>query len=105
MATYFVSRHPGAHDWAAEEGFEVEAVIVHLDPALIQPGDRVIGSLPVNLAAEVCARGARYLNLSLDLPPELRGRELSTEQMRACGARIEEYRITRVEPTDAAASL
>ncbi|BCU08391.1 CRISPR-associated protein Csx16 [Allochromatium tepidum] len=105
MATYFVSRHPGAHDWAAEEGFAVEAVIVHLDPALIQPGDRVIGSLPVNLAAEVCARGARYLHLSLDLPPELRGRELSTEQMRACGARIEEYRITRVEPTDAAASL
>lgn len=105
MATYFVSRHPGAHDWAAEEGFEVEAVILHLDPALIAPGDSVIGSLPVNLAAEVCARGARYLNLSLDLPSELRGRELSPEEMRACGARIEEYRITRVGPMDAAASL
>ncbi|QGU32114.1 CRISPR-associated protein Csx16 [Thermochromatium tepidum] len=97
MATYFVSRHPGAHDWAAKEGLEVDAVIPHLDPAIIQPGDIVIGTLPVNLAGEVCARGGRYLNLSLDLPPELRGQELSTEQIRACGARIEEYRITRVD--------
>ncbi|SDY15056.1 CRISPR-associated protein Csx16 [Allochromatium warmingii] len=105
MTTYFVSRHPGASNWAAEEGVTVDAVILHLDPALVQEGDLVIGSLPVNLAAEVCARGGRYLNLSLDLPPELRGRELTAEQMRVCGARIEEYRITCVEPTDAAASL
>ena len=96
MTTYFVSRHPGAHDWAAEEGFEVDAVIDHLDPSRIAPGDILIGSLPVNLAAEVCTRGARYLNLSLDLPVALRGVELSAEQMRACGARVEEYRIQRL---------
>ena len=41
-------------------------------------------------SAAACPRGAaRRPNLSLDLLPELRGRELSTEQMRACGARIE----------------
>lgn len=96
MSTYFVTRHPGAHDWAAEEGLTVDAVVTHLDPVIIKPGDRVIGSLPVNLAAEVCMRGGRYLHLSLDLPPELRGRELDSEQMRACGARIEEYRILPV---------
>ncbi|MBK1645214.1 CRISPR-associated protein Csx16 [Thiocapsa imhoffii] len=96
MTTYFVSRHPGARDWAAEEGLTVDAVIDHLDPAIIEPGDILIGSLPVNLAAEVCARGARYLNLSLDLPAAWRGVELSAEQMRACGARVEEYRIQRL---------
>lgn len=95
MAIYFVSRHPGAHDWAAEEGFEVDAVIDHLDPSIIAPGDILIGSLPVNLAAEVCARGGRYLNLSLDLPARLRGVELTAEQMRDCGARIEEYQVLR----------
>lgn len=96
MTTYFVSRHPGARDWAAEEGITVDAVIDHLDPTIIAPGDILIGSLPVNLAAEVCTRGARYLNLSLDLPATLRGVELSAEQMRTCGARVEEYRIHRL---------
>ena len=96
MTTYLVSRHPGAHAWAIEEGVCFDVVITHLDPGTIVPGDRVIGSLPVNLAAEVCRRGGHYLNLSLNLPPELRGRELDVEQMRACGACIEEYRIARV---------
>ena len=98
MTTYFISRHPGALAWAAEEGLGVDQVIDHLDPDIIQPGDILIGTLPVNLAAVVCERGGRYLNLSLDLPPELRGRELSVEQMRACGARVEEYQVRRLDP-------
>lgn len=97
MSTYFVTRDPGARDWAIEEGFQIDVIVPHLDPAIIQPGDLVIGSLPVNLAAEVCARGGRYLHLSLDLPPALRGRELGTEQMRACGARLEEYRVLSID--------
>jgi CRISPR-associated protein Csx16 len=95
MTRYFVSRHPGALDWAQEEGVEVDAVLPHLDASSVKPGDLVIGSLPVNLAAEICARGARYLHLSLDLPANLRGQELDAAQMRACGARIDEYRIER----------
>ena len=97
MTTYFVSRHPGALDWAAEEGIQVDQVIDHLDLAVVSPGDTVIGSLPVNLAADVCARDARYLHLSLLLPAHLRGVELTPAQMRACGARLEEYRIQRVD--------
>jgi len=97
MTTYFVSRHPGARDWAEEEGIAVDLVLAHLDPADVVAGDTVIGSLPVNLAAEVCARGARYLHLSLELPATLRGRELTAEQMRGLGARVEEFRVERVE--------
>ena len=96
MTAYFISRHPGAYTWAAEEDIAVDQVIDHLDPSLIQPGDTLIGSLPVNLAAEVCARGGRYLHLSLDLPAALRGRELTAEQMRVCGARIERYLVQRL---------
>ncbi len=96
MASYFITRHPGARQWAEEEGIEVDQLLDHLDTARILPGDRVIGSLPVNLAAEVCARGARYLHLVLDLPRELRGRDLTAGDMRACGARTEEYTITRI---------
>jgi CRISPR-associated protein Csx16 len=91
MTTYFVTRHPGARDWALEEGIAVDQVIDHLDPTRIRPIDTVIGSLPVNLAAAVCDRGGRYLHLSLDLPADLPGRDLTAEQMWACGARIEAY--------------
>jgi len=93
MTTYFVTRHPGARDWAAEQGITVDLLVSHMDPEGIQPGDVVLGTLPVNLAARVCERGARYLHLSLELPPTLRGRELSTEDMRTLGARLEEFRI------------
>ncbi len=92
-STYFVTRHLGARDWADQEGIAVDEIIDHLEVESVQPGDVVIGSLPVNLAAEVCARGGRYLHLILDMNRELRGRELTVEEMRACGARVEEYRL------------
>lgn len=97
MSVYFVSRHPGARDWAAAESIAVDAFLGHLDMARICPGDAVIGTLPVNLAAEVCARGARYLHLSLDLPADARGIELTAEAMRRYGARVEEYRVERIK--------
>jgi CRISPR-associated protein Csx16 len=95
--TYLVTRHPGARDWADEEGIAVDALVDHLDVTDIQPGDRVIGSLPVNLAAQVCERGGRYLHLSLELPPGLRGRELSADDMRRLGVRVEEFHVLRLE--------
>jgi CRISPR-associated protein Csx16 len=55
-----------------------------------------MGTLPVNLAAEVCARGGRYLHLTLDLPPEARGRDLSAEEMERFGARLTEFFVTRI---------
>ncbi len=96
MTTYFVTRHPGALDWAAQQGVNVDHVVDHLDPASVRPGDAVLGTLPVNLAAEVCERGARYFHLSLTLPPEARGRELSAADLDRFGARLEAYHITRV---------
>ena len=97
MTVYFVTRHPGALDWAQSAGIAYDEHVPHLDPAKVRAGDTVIGSLPVHLAAEVCARGARYLNLSLDLPAHLRGRELDAETLASLGARLEEYVITRKE--------
>jgi len=93
MATWFITRHPGAIEWARRHGLSVDRHIIHLDPADVRPGDLVLGTLPVNLAADVCAKGARYLNLSLDLPAEARGRELSTDDLERYGARLEEYLV------------
>ncbi len=97
MSTYFVSRHPGAVDWAASQGFSAARVISHLDPAVVCPGDTVLGTLPVHLAAQVCERGGRYYNLSLDLPQAWRGRELSAEELLACRARLERYEVRAVD--------
>ena len=93
MSTWFVSRHPGAQQWAEQQGIRVDALITHLDTSTVQPGDRVIGSLPVNLVAEVCERGGRYLHLTLNLPPELRGQELSANDMRRLGASLREFKV------------
>jgi CRISPR-associated protein Csx16 len=96
MTTYFVSRHPGAIEWAATQSFKVDALVTHLDITCVQAGDVVIGSLPVNLAAQVCARGADYWHLSLDLAAELRGREISATDMSRLGARVEQFEIHSV---------
>jgi len=96
MTTFFVSRHPGAAAWAQAQGLAVDRLVAHLDPTEVGAGDTVIGTLPVSLAAAVCSKGTRYLHLTLDLPPDWRGRELSAADMAACGARLEEYRVQKV---------
>lgn len=91
--TFFLSRHPGAIEWARRRGLVVDQWLAHLDVAQVQPGDTVIGTLPIHLAAQVCARGGRYLHLSLDVPPQWRGRELTADELEAAGARLEGFRV------------
>jgi len=93
MTTYLVTRHPGAIEWAKRQGIDVDQHISHIDPEMIESGDVVIGTLPVNLAAAVCARGGHYWHLSLSLPPEIRGQELNADELDQYGARLDEYSI------------
>jgi len=101
MTTYFISRHPGARAWAAEQGLQIDQHLTHLDTAHIQPGDTVMGTLPVHLAAAVCRQGARYIHLSLDLPAPWRGRELSSTELRQCKARLEGFDIRQAPDSPA----
>ncbi|TAL42535.1 MAG: CRISPR-associated protein Csx16 [Methylovulum sp.] len=96
MTTYFVTRHPGAMLWAQQQGLAVDRQLDHLDMADIKPGDTVIGSLPVNLAAEVCAKQARYIHLILELPFAWRGKELSVDDMLRFGAKLQQYHVNKV---------
>lgn len=100
MTVYFISRHAGATEWLREQGIAVDAVVDHLDPERVQSEDMVLGTLPVNLAARICARGARYLHLSLELPAEWRGRELTAVDMRRFGARLQEFRVEEVAASE-----
>jgi CRISPR-associated protein Csx16 len=47
--------------------------------------------LPINLVAEVNARGGTYFHLTLELPSDARGKELTAADMRTYGARLEGY--------------
>ena len=96
MPTYFITRHPGAITWAELQGISVDQQIAHLDINLVQSGDTVIGSLPVNMAAEVCNKGAVYVHLSLTVPEHWRGKELNAAQMTECGAHLENYELRRI---------
>lgn len=97
MTTYFISRHQGAKDWARLQNIEVDMVQSHLEMSDIQSGDVVVGTLPVNLVAELCERGARYYHLTLNLPEHLRGKELNAEDMQAAGAKVEQFFVERAE--------
>lgn len=90
---YLVSRHSGTLEWFARRGLPVDEVITHFDPQTLRPGDEVIGILPIQLAAAVCAKGGRYFHLEMNVPLEWRGKELSAEQLDAFGAKLVEYTV------------
>lgn len=93
VTIHVVTRHRGALEWLAKQGIRWDRQHDHLDEAAIESGDQVIGVLPMKLAAEVCARGARYHHICLDLPNEGRGLELSSDEMEALGARLQEFHV------------
>jgi len=93
MTTWFITRHPGALEWAHRHGLSIDRHIVHMDPADVRPGDVVLGTLPVNLAADVCAKGARFGRQVQGEVEIARGRELSADDLERYGARLEEYRV------------
>ncbi len=80
---------PPADCWASRK--DAQSNLRPFDAGVVQAGDTVLGTLPVNLIAEVCKRGGRYFHLTLELPAEARGKELTAEDMRHFGARLEEF--------------
>ncbi len=89
--TIIVTRHPGALDWLRKHHLELgEAVIVsHASEDQIA-GARVVGVLPIDLAAKC----GEYWNLTMTIPPEYRGKELSCEDMERFGCSIKRYIVT-----------
>jgi len=102
--TLLVSRHPGARDWIRQQKLAFNRQVEHLDPAEVNPGDIVIGTFPLHMAAALCTRGARVVFLSIDLPPEWRGRELDAHQLAQCNPRLEEFHVQKLGEFQAGAT-
>lgn len=90
MTIRLVSRHPGAVAWLRRRYHLTQALLVpHLDVVSIESGDHVIGTLPVQAIAEVWARGATYHHLVIPLTADLRGWELTADELDAAGATLQ----------------
>lgn len=61
------------------------------DTDSLQPGDVVVGIMPIHIVAQICAKGGRFFNFTLNLPPELRGKELSREQIEDLNPQLQEF--------------
>ncbi len=93
---WLTTRHSGAIQWLETMGYYNEGdvrKVKHFDPAVVSEGDTVIGVLPIALACEVCRRGGQYLSIVMNVPYELRGMELSADQMREFNARLVPYEV------------
>ena len=96
MAVWFVSRHPGAIDWmAAQADWQVDHWVAHLHVDEVQAGDVVLGTLPLGMAADVCAKGARSWFLEVPMQATQRGQELSAALMTDMGCRLTEFVVQR----------
>lgn len=94
MNTIIVTRHPALVEHLAEQGYTGK-VVAHATDDDVR-GQHVVGVLPLRLAA----LAASVTEVPLNLPPELRGVELTLEQVRAYAGEPVTYRVTR-EGSDA----
>ena len=94
-----VTRHEALVQFLSEEGVIPEGKPYvwkkHIDPGENSKlvGKMVIGVLPMHLAA--LAR--EYVNVPLVIPPEMRGKELSIEEIRRFAKAAEHYEVRRTK--------
>lgn len=96
MTVHVVTRHPGALGWLRSQGICWDRHHERFDARGIKGTDQVIGILPIRVAARICALGARYYHICMNMPNDRRGSELTLEEMIQFGASLEEFRISRL---------
>jgi len=89
-----VTRHPALVEYLRELGLidQDVQVIAHARPEDVK-GRKVFGVLPFHLGAAA----TEVVVISLNLPPELRGQELSLEQVRTFASPPRRYRVEEIK--------
>jgi CRISPR-associated protein Csx16 len=96
MTTFLITRHPAAIEWVESQGVSADKVVTHLNSTQdLDAGDKVLGTLPIHLVAELTHRGVEYWHLSLSLLPELRGKELSLTELQQCQPCLQQFEVHR----------
>ena len=89
----FVTRHKGLLDWAIQKGLVWDKHLDHARPHDVR-GKNCLGVFPLWLAAE--AESVTEINLRR-LPMELRGKELTAEEVDTLSPRLNTYKVERLE--------
>ena len=100
MTYWFVSRHQGAVAWARARKLPIDRFVPHLNVDDVLSDDTVMGTLPVELAAEVCRRGARFYALCMTVDEARRGHDLTAGDLAGQGACLQRYHVIREEDDD-----
>ena len=96
MTTFCISGHAAVAEWLAASGQTVDQRSDHLDMAVLQAGDVVIGRLAIDQVIQVCALGAHYLHLAFahrEGPDDV---DWTQADLLAWGARLETIEVGRV---------
>lgn len=87
MEKIIVTRHEALVAWLKQNGITGK-VTPHATVENVA-GNHVIGVLPLHLAA----KAAVVTTVSLDVPENLRGKELSLKEIEACGPCLETFTV------------
>lgn len=91
-----VTRHQTLVDWLAARGI-TGTVIEHVSDAAQIRGRRVIGILPLSLAAEAASVvSVEMPGLTLDARKRVNGGDFTVAEMDAWGAHLEEFEVRRI---------
>lgn len=103
MATYIVTRHAGAIQWLLWKGYSGD-IVPHWNQAKtaqLNPGDLVVGTLPLHMIPGILGRGAEFLMISLPgIALAQREESLTPAEMEAAGAKL--YRISALSMEEVA---
>ena len=88
--TIIVTRHQGLVEWLKTRG--ITGDVIPSAKAEDVRGKRVVGALPLYLAAEADS----VVAVEYFCPPELRGQDLSAAQLDELGAKLSEFKVQRV---------
>lgn len=93
MFDVIVTRHPALLQYLVNKGYANPdtPVITHATPSDVK-GKHVLGVLPLSLAA----LAASVTEVPLALTPDMRGRELSLEELEAVAEELVTYNVARV---------
>lgn len=113
MTIYIVTRRACAVEWLRSRGYDGTAIPQWGDEdiARLQPGDIVIGVLPVLIIRDILNSGARFILPHLPgIAFGQRGQELTPDEMEAAGACLHEIvsleiRDVRVAPVTSHTTL
>ncbi len=81
MKVVIVSRHEGTIS-LLKKRFPDAEVVSHLSDPAAYKDCLIIGNLPIHMIAELLQNNNRFVLVALNVPPELRGKELNEEELK-----------------------